>query len=224
MICKQCGSENVESAKFCGKCGSPLSDIINTSDNGFQPETTSDIADGTSIPPVGPKKKKWLIPVIIACVAAVVVVVLVILLNVGQSRVYKYESCSVDASDFSDDELMQSFGGSFAEAIFNELLGSSYIEIHRNDDATLLIPSMGYRTIRSSEWSNNEAGVSCAVEENYTYIHMEGVTLVYRRATDEEVESYEYLLETANEITEDSLNSLFGSTDAGATNGIPTQK
>ncbi len=224
MICRQCGSENTESAKFCGKCGSPLSDIANTSDSEFQPETTSDISDGTSIPPVEPKKKKWLIPVLIACIAAAAVIVVLLVFNLGQSRVYKYDSCAIDASDMSDDEFVQFFGGSFAQAIFNELLGGSYIEVHRNDDVTILIPNLGYRTISSNQWSSDAGGGSCAVDEDYTYIHTDGITLVFRRATDEEVESYEYLRETAPEITEDSWESVFGSTDTGTTNGIPTQK
>jgi hypothetical protein len=33
MICKKCGKENAETAKFCGKCGTPLTEEINISDS-----------------------------------------------------------------------------------------------------------------------------------------------------------------------------------------------
>ena len=124
----------------------------------------------------------------------------------------------------SDDEFVNFFGGPFAEAIINELLRDTYIEIHANNTVTILVPNTGYLTVGLNELSINSSELSFSTDEDFTYVYMEDITLIFRRASDAEVETYENLLETAPEITEDTFDSIFGLTDGGTTNNIPTQK
>ncbi len=211
MICKYCGAEIPEGARFCGKCGFPVSDA-----GGPEP------VDG--VPAEAPRKKKLWIPILIVCIAAAVVVVLLLVGNLGRSRVYKYSSCSAEVTAPADGEAFGINGSLFVETFVESFLRDSYIEVHSNNDVTLLIPILGYRTITARELNGGGTGLSIAVDHDFVTVHSDVVTVIFRRATDSEADNYEHMLESATEFTEGTFDSIFGIADGNASSGIPTQK
>lgn len=213
MTCGNCNAENPESAEFCLECGASL---------GFSPELKSvetspmvqDTSDDfqyearTQAPPK--KKKTWTVSVIVLVAVAVVAIVALLVFRVlGQSRVYKYYSLSVDASAMSDDDSWGYFGSELAEAIIGSMLKDCYVEIGANRNVTILLPDMGYKTIKADDLSTDIDDTDFTIDKDYIYFNSDGVTLIFQRVPKEEIGIYKKLLETATEITDESFNNVF---------------
>ena len=210
MICRNCGAENTDVAKYCIECGASLAAETYNSVDGA---TVQQNADSTyvAVDSGVQKKKTWVIPVTIVAVVAVIAVAALLIFRVfGQSRVYKYYSLSVDAAAMGDeDDSWGYLGSELAEAIFGAMLKDCYVEIEANKDITILIPDMGYRTINASELADDMDDVDYSIEKDYIYLNSEGLTIVFQRVPKEEIGIYRKLLESATEITDESFESAF---------------
>ena len=210
MVCKKCGNENSESAKFCSECGASLSILTDNFSVNIDPQTSLDSRTGTDDAIVPPKKKKWVIPVLIAGIVLVAVLVLILFRAFNQPRVYKYYSLSVDATAISDDDSWGYLGSEMAEVLFGSILKDCYVEIEPNKNVTLLIPDLGYRTFTPDELlsSEDDVEIDYSIEKDFICLNADGVNLVFQRVSKQEIGIYKKLLESATEIKDDSIDDV----------------